>query len=107
VQRAREQNRANLLIANYYTQASMMQFYLPDHPVTYLPPAPYGTSQFTLWPDYVISDATRALYVVNERPLLSEIVKDKFKQWRLIEDFWSQYNGRPTEHFFIFFLWND
>ena len=42
VQQAREKYHANLLIANHYSQASMMAFYLPDQPMTYLLPAPYG-----------------------------------------------------------------
>ena len=61
----RRVNQADLLIGSYYTQASMMQFYLPDHPVTYLPPAPYGATQFTLWPGYEVGKTTRALYVAN------------------------------------------
>ena len=52
VQQAREKYHADLLIANHYSQASMMAFYLPDQPTTYLLPAAYGESQFTLWPGY-------------------------------------------------------
>ena len=48
VQQARQNTSPDLPIANYYAQASMMHFYLPDRPFTYLPPAPYGDSQFTL-----------------------------------------------------------
>jgi 4-amino-4-deoxy-L-arabinose transferase-like glycosyltransferase len=107
VQQARQQNRTDLLIANYYTQGSMMQFYLPDHPVTYLPPATYGNSQFTLWPGYEVRHGTRALYVVDNKPQLSEKVKDEFNHWRLVDEFWSEFHGRHIEHFFIFLLWND
>ncbi|MEI7939674.1 MAG: glycosyltransferase family 39 protein [Verrucomicrobiota bacterium] len=107
VQRAREQHQPDLLIANYYTQASMMQFYLPDHPVTYLPPARYGNSQFTLWPGYEARSGTRALYVVDHKPVLLEQVKAEFKHARLVDEFWAQFHGRPIQQFFIFLLWND
>ena len=107
VQRVREEHQANLLIANYYNQASMLQFYLPDHPVTYLPPARYGDTEFTLWPGYAVTNGTRALYVVDQHPLLSDKVKDQFKQSRLVPEFWAKFHGRPIEHFFIFLLWNE
>ncbi|HZL43679.1 MAG TPA: glycosyltransferase family 39 protein [Verrucomicrobiae bacterium] len=107
VQQARQQNRADLLIANYYTQGSMMQFYLPDHPLTYLPPARYGNSQFTLWPGYQVARETRALYVVDTKPKLSPNVEGQFNHSQLVDDFWSKFHGRPIGHFFIFLLWND
>jgi len=107
IQRTRQQTHADLLIANYYTQASMLQFYLPDHPVTYLPPAAYGNNQFTLWPGYEVRKETRALYVVDDKPLLSEKVKAEFTHWQLVDDFWSEFHGRRIEHFFVFLLWND
>ena len=65
VQQAREKYHADLLIGNHYSQASMMAFYLPDQPTTYLPPATYGESQFTLWPGYQLQPGTRALYVTD------------------------------------------
>jgi hypothetical protein len=107
VQRVREEHKANLLIANYYNQASEMQFYMPDHPVTYLPPARYGDTEFTLWPGYTVTNGTRALYVVDQHPWLSDKVKDQFKQSRLVHEFWAKFHGRPIEHFFIFLLWNE
>src|SRR5262249_32688540 len=63
IQQARDQHQANLLIANHYSQASMMQFYLPGQPAVYLPPQRYGETQFTLWPSYEVKSGTRALYV--------------------------------------------
>jgi len=107
VQRVREEHKANLLIANYYNQASMMQFYIPDHPVTYLPPAPYGDTEFTLWPGYEVTNGTRALYVVDGKPLLSDKVKNQFKHSCLVHEFWAKFHGRPIEHFFIFLLSNE
>ena len=107
VENSRVEHKANLLIANYYTQASMMQFYMPGHPVTYLPPAPYGDTEFTLWPGYEVTNDTRALYVVDARPVLSEKVKCQFRNSRLVSEFWSKFHGRPIDHFFIFLLWNE
>ena len=106
VQHARWQHQPDLLIANHYSQASMIQFYLPDHPVTYLPPAAYGTSQFTLWPGYQLHPGTRALYVTDDGGPLPEKVREEFGARRLIDDFWTEHHGRRTSHFCIYLLEN-
>jgi hypothetical protein len=107
VQLARHQTRPELLIAGDYAPASMMQFYLPDHPVTYLPPARYGKTQFTLWPGYEVEPGTRALYIAaGERPV-PEKLKNEFDHCQKIDDFWSQHRGRDTTHFHIFLLTKD
>jgi hypothetical protein len=107
VQQARQQTHSDLLITSDYAPASMMQFYLPDHPVTYLPPAPYGKTQFTLWPGYEVGHGTRALFVSQGERSLPEKMKNEFNHWQLIEDFWSEHRGRATTHFRIYLLLND
>ena len=103
VQQARQKFRANLLIANHYTQASMMSFYLPDQPVTYLLPEPYGATQFTLWPGYNVGPDTRALYVTDSTDPVPMTLDEQFKQVELVDDFWSQHHGQPVFHFCIYF----
>jgi 4-amino-4-deoxy-L-arabinose transferase-like glycosyltransferase len=103
VQAARENYHANLLIANHYSQASMMSFYLPDQPTTYLLPAPYGSSQFTLWPGYEVKPDTRALYVTDFiYDYLPLPLHDEFKKRELVDDFWAKHDGRPMTHFRIY-----
>jgi 4-amino-4-deoxy-L-arabinose transferase-like glycosyltransferase len=103
VQQAREKYGANLLIANHYSQASMMAFYLPDQPVTYLLPAPYGDSQFTLWPGYKLQPDTRALYVTDSGDdSLPENLRAGFGKIEVVDDFRSQHHGRPMTRFRIY-----
>ena len=104
VQSARDQYHVNLLIGDHYSQASMMAFYLPDQPTTYLLPKPYGSSQFTLWPGYEVTAGTRALYVgeAHTPPGPPPALQKDFKQVVLVDDFWSQYHGRPMTHFQIY-----
>jgi len=106
VEQYRRANQADLLIASYYTQASMMQFYMPDHPVTYLPPARYGTTQFTLWPGYNVEKTTRALYVAGDRRVPKKVT-EQFNHCEFVDEFSSEFRGRPIEHFSVFILWND
>jgi hypothetical protein len=108
VQQAREKNRTSLLIANHYSQASIMAFYLPDQPVTYLLPAPYGDSQFTLWPGYQLQPDTRALYVTDSgNDLLPKTLQDEFDKIELVDDFWAQHHGHPMTRFRIYLCTRD
>lgn len=104
VQAAREKYQANLLIADHYSQASMMSFYLPGQPTTYLLPQPYGSSQFTLWPGYEVTANTSALFVAEAFPMewVPPVMKKTFGEMELVDDFWSQYHGRPMTHFQIY-----
>lgn len=104
VEQARQQSHADLLIGNNRVPASMMQFYLPDHPTTYVRPEAYGKSQFTLWPNYTVTHGTTALYVTLGRPKLPAAVMQSFSNSQLIDDFWSEHRGRPTFHFRIYLL---
>jgi hypothetical protein len=108
VQQAREKYHANLLIANHYSQASMMAFYLPDQPVTYLPPAKYGDSQFTLWPGYEPRLDTRALYVTDSgKDTLPKPLQEEFGKIEMVDDFWAQHHGRPMTRFRIYLCTRD
>jgi 4-amino-4-deoxy-L-arabinose transferase-like glycosyltransferase len=102
VQRARLAHQANVLIGNHYSQASMMAFYLPDRPVTYLPPAPYGTSQFTFWPSYRLQPETHALFVTDSMEPPPKALQVDFTTIELVDDFWSQHHGRPMTRFRIY-----
>jgi hypothetical protein len=103
VQAAREKYHADILIANHYSQASMMAFYLPDQPTTYLPPAPYGDTQFTLWPGYEVQRDTRALFVTDSgNDLLPKTLQNGFGKIEVVDDFRSQHHGRPMTRFRIY-----
>jgi hypothetical protein len=102
VQQSRQKYQANLLIGNHYSQASMMAFYLPDQPITYLLPAPYGASQFTLWPGYNPQPDTRALFVTDSTNPAPKTLEEQFNRVELVDDFWSQHHGRPMTRFRIY-----
>jgi 4-amino-4-deoxy-L-arabinose transferase-like glycosyltransferase len=107
VQKARQQTHPDLLIGYDRVPASMMQFYLPGHPVAYVQPEPYGQSQFTLWPGYTVEHGTRALFVTMGKRQLPQRMKDDFNHSQLVDDFWSEHRGRATTRFRIYFLLND
>jgi 4-amino-4-deoxy-L-arabinose transferase-like glycosyltransferase len=102
VQRARVQHTADLLIGDHYSQASMMAFYLPDRPTTYVFTQPYGKSQFTLWHGYKTQAGTRALYVTDSLRPPPKVLEQEFTRVELVDDFWSQHRGRPMKKFRIY-----
>jgi 4-amino-4-deoxy-L-arabinose transferase-like glycosyltransferase len=102
VQQSRQKYQANLLIGDHYSQASMMTFYLPDQPITYLLPAPYGATQFTLWPGYNLQPDTRALFVTDSTNPAPKTLEEQFNKVELVDDFWSEHHGRPMTRFRIY-----
>lgn len=102
VQRVRDTHRANVLIGSHYACASLMAFYLPDRPTTYLPPGKIGGSQFALWPTYAVTPATRALFVAWSYQSIPESLRAQFSRIEEVEDFWSQHHGRPMNHFKVY-----
>ena len=107
VESAREKNRVNLLIADNYAQASMMAFYLPGQPQTYLLPATYGDTQFTLWPGYEVRPGVRALYVTTSNQPPPKTLRNQFSTVELVDAFWSQHHGRNMTEFHIYLCTRD
>ena len=104
VQAAREKHRATLLIGNHYDQASMMAYYLPDHPRTFLREEKYGKSQFSLWPGYNPATNSRALYVTTglKTHSVPAIVQRDFPKCEVVDEFETQHHGRPVMWFTIY-----
>ena len=109
VDRARKQYNPTLLIADHYSQASLVQFHLPDHPQIYQPTGWHP--QFKLWGEYTLAPGARALFITDnikknpgelDPPLLQE-----FNTVKLLDDFWTQYQGRPMTHLRIYLLTRD
>jgi 4-amino-4-deoxy-L-arabinose transferase-like glycosyltransferase len=102
IQKVRTDNQANLLLGTDYQSASLMAFYLPDQPTTYLPPAPYGSQQFTLWPDYKVTPETKALYVTWEPRDAPDTLQKQFAHIQLVDDFTTQNQGLPRRRVCIY-----
>jgi 4-amino-4-deoxy-L-arabinose transferase-like glycosyltransferase len=104
VQEARERYQPDVLIGHHYSTGSIMQFYLPDHPVTYLPPQRYAASQFALWPSYEVRPGTKALFVRDGTDPIPKSLLKQFTHSRLVDEFWSEHNGQRVYLYRIFLL---
>ena len=83
-----------------------MQFYLPDHPQIYQPTGWHP--QFKLWGEYTLQPGARALFItdnIKENPDdLDGPLRQEFATVKLVDDFWTQYKGRPMTHLRIYLL---
>lgn len=83
-------------------EASLMAFYLPGQPETFLLPEEYGASQFSLWPGYKRDCQTRAIYVCKAGRSLPTTLSSEFHSVTLLDQFWSTHKGRPMNEFRIY-----
>ncbi len=105
VQQARTNHGATVLIGHRYQEASMMSYYLPDQPRTYLPREKFGSSQFSLWPYFNPTNHPRALYVTMMRrrePVLPRELLRDYPSCEQVDDFWSEHQGRPMMRFRVY-----
>lgn len=102
IEKARVANHADLLIGTDYQAASLMAFYLPGQPATYMAPEPYGSSQFTLWPGYKVTPGMRALYITWHPQVAPPTLLQQFPKVQLLEDFMTQYRGYPIKEVCIY-----
>lgn len=108
VQNWEKQYSTDFVIANHYSFASILGFYLPGHPVTYTPTSKLVTNQYDLWPAYQIGANTAALFVTaeeNPNPV-PPVLRREFKHITLVEKFFTMQNGRPVRQFHIYLCSN-
>jgi membrane protease YdiL (CAAX protease family) len=100
--RIRKEKEADLLLGSDYSMASLMAFYLPGQPPTFMPPEPYGSSQFTLWPSYKAARDTRALFVTWGPQTPPDELRSQFGRIELVDDFWTLHHGRPMKRVCVY-----
>ncbi|MFA6963010.1 MAG: glycosyltransferase family 39 protein [Opitutaceae bacterium] len=106
IARARDKYHTTLLIGDHYSTVSLAEFYLPDHPRGYQPTGWHP--QFKLWGDYRLVPGTRALFVTykmaDSRAKLRDPLPEEFANAKLVDDFWTQEDGRNIKRFQIYCL---
>jgi hypothetical protein len=93
---------ASFIITNKYGYASLISFYHPEQPQTYLPNAEGIQNQFSFWPDY--SDgfwAESALFVTDSDEVPVQLNRE-FVEVRLIKETWSHYGNRQIRKFKVY-----
>ena len=100
----RAQHGAPVLIASDRSVASLLAFYLPDHPRTFIPSHRGIRNQFSLWPGYADGAfGTRALLVTIEgRGAFPEVIRSEFGKLTDLGTLTSTFDGRPVRTFRIY-----
>jgi len=100
----RQQQHADVLIADAYREASIFSYYLPDHPQIYVvrhsPPA----SQFDLWPDFPTQAPHRALWIKGRDSTAT--LDRQFNTITFLERIVVQVRGEPFREYTIYLCEN-
>jgi hypothetical protein len=98
----------DFIIANHYSAASILSFYLPGHPTTYTPTTKTIDNQYDLWPGYQVGPNTATLYVTDssEPDAVNGNVMTEFKHVTLLEKFYTMQEGRPVHQYQIYLCSN-
>jgi len=98
----------DLVIANHYSTASLLSFYLPGHPATFTPTTNTIDNQYDLWPGYSVGPDTAALFITDsgDSGSVNDHVRKEFKRVTLLEKFYTQNNGKPVHVFQIYLCTN-
>ncbi len=89
-------------IANKYMLASLLSFYLPGRPDTFMPPTLKVANQYSIWPGYrTLPSGCSALYISDTVKIPKALLND-FSEVKLLDHIIPTYRGNSlTEHYFF------
>jgi len=93
---------ASFVIANKYTYASLLSFYMPNQPQTYLPSEVGLNNQFSFWPDYTDGFWGYSAIYVSDSPQIPIQLTREFQAVEVLETFITEDRGRPINTFYFF-----
>ena len=103
VYQQQKEHGASFIIASNYSYASLVAFYHPEHPQTYLPRHEGIENQFSFWPDY--SDGfmgETAIFVTDSDEIPPAQLRREFASVQLLKDTWTVHRGRPVRKFYFY-----
>jgi 4-amino-4-deoxy-L-arabinose transferase-like glycosyltransferase len=106
VARLAKDHAAEFVIADRYDSASLLSFYLPGQPRTFLPRATRIRDEFSFWPDYGTNHEGRnAVYVADDLAVPESILRE-FHRVSFAGEFTPRYRARPVQTFRCFLCEN-
>ena len=97
-----DEHTADFILGANYQVASLLTFYLPDHPAVYPPHSKRIKNQFAFWPSY--GEAQRgqtALYVSKGEWVPPELTQE-FARVELIEKTQTRFKGKRVRDFYFY-----
>lgn len=102
VYQLQQQHGATFLIANKYPTASLLAFYHPLQPQTYLPRRPGYHNQFSFWPDYTDGfQGETALFITDSTEMPQSLTTD-FASVEFLAEIRAQHRARPVRTFRVY-----
>ncbi|MBL7076077.1 MAG: glycosyltransferase family 39 protein [Kiritimatiellae bacterium] len=101
VEQFNEAESLSFVIGDHYQTASLLAFYMADHPDTFIVDRPRVQNQYSLWPTYGDKEVGQdALYVTRES-LPPNDLRQQFTAIDPPKEIWSQRDGKPVRKFFL------
>ena len=103
VYQQQKEHGAAFIIAGNYSYASLIAFYHPEHPQTYIPRHEGIENQFSFWPDY--SDGftgESAIFVTDSDEAPPSQLRREFASVQLIKETWTSHRGRLVRKFYFY-----
>ncbi|MBI2949791.1 MAG: glycosyltransferase family 39 protein [Verrucomicrobia bacterium] len=92
---------AQLIIANKYAYASLLAFYHPQRPQTFLPHSGRMENQFSFWPGYREKFARQSAIFVSDSEEIPAQLQAEFAAVERVKTTESMYRGRPIKKFYL------
>jgi 4-amino-4-deoxy-L-arabinose transferase-like glycosyltransferase len=94
----------DILIGGKYQTASILSFYLPDRPVTYIAKTKRIQNQFSFWPGYELTAESHGLLITDSIDEIPDALKEQFSSIEKIADFYRQDQGRDLKRYQVYRL---
>lgn len=94
---------AGYIIANKYSTASLLHFYMAGHPRSYLPDTlPRIDNQFSIWPGYAIEPAGTPALFITDFDFVPEPIKRDFESVVWLADLDAVGEGRTVGRYHVY-----
>ena len=94
---------AQFVIANKYMTASLLSFYLPGQPRSYMPVSSPPFNQLVLWPTYRQERSSENALFVSDSNQVPSSLREDFYDVQPADDIHTMEGGRKVNRFYVFF----
>ncbi len=101
VERFNKEADLSFVIGDHYQTASLLSFYMQDHPNTFIVDRPHIQNQYSFWPTYGKSESGQGAVYVSPNPVAPADLKAQFTTVDPPREIWSHWRGKPVRKFYL------
>jgi len=102
IEQLQQASGASFIVANKYMTASLLSFYLPGHPVTFMPVDTPPFNQFIIWPTYREKFTSGSALYVSDFAKFPKSLKTDFPNIQPIAEIHTRQDGRAIGIFHVY-----